>query len=215
MTCPGGSRLFTAALGSGCPIVEPSTGTVQLRPRACARASRKTRPVEIPADVPYMGPAPAHPRPAWPRGGRGDRHIQHNPFGRSTDGHRADWPAVQIGGSARSRPPADHLTLRRSPSTGSRLRCPAGRSGRQPSTHVTRTALLDRCSEQEYEAVGTDGCPAAEVRDHCGFGDGPGGGVRESDVADLPVSHEVVQCGDGFFDRCVCWPELCSQYRSM
>lgn len=40
-------------------------------------------------------------------------------------------------------------------------------------------------------------------------------GVRESDVADLPVSHEVVQCGDGFFDRCVCWPELCSQYRSM
>jgi hypothetical protein len=68
---------------------------------------------------------------------------------------------------------------------------------------VTRTALLDRCSEQEYEAVGTDGCPAAEVRDHCGFGDGPGGGVRESGVADLPVPHEVVQCGDGFFDLCV------------
>jgi hypothetical protein len=28
-------------------------------------------------------------------------HIQNNPFGRSTDGHRDDWPAVQIGGSAR------------------------------------------------------------------------------------------------------------------
>ena len=28
---------------------------VQLRPRACSRASRKTRPVKIPADVPYMG----------------------------------------------------------------------------------------------------------------------------------------------------------------
>ena len=124
--------------------------------------------------------------------------------------------AAHSGGSARSRrPPADHLTLRRSPSTGSRLRYPAGRSRRQPSTHMTRTALLGRCSEQEYEAVGTDGCPAAEVRDHRGFGGGPGGGVRESHVADLPVSHEVVQCGDGFFDRSVCWPELCSQYRSM
>ena len=119
--------------------------------------------------------------------------------------------ATQNGGSARSRrPSADYLTLRRSPSTGSRLRCPAGRSRGQPSTHVTRTALLDRCSEQEYEAVGTDGCPAAEVRDHCGPGDGPGGGVRESDVADLPVSHEVVQCGDGFFDRCVCAGRSCA-----
>jgi hypothetical protein len=27
-------------------------------------------------------------------------HIQNNPFGRSTDGHRDDWSAVQIGGSA-------------------------------------------------------------------------------------------------------------------
>ena len=26
-------------------------------------------------------------------------HIQNNPFGRSTDGHRDDWSAVQIGGS--------------------------------------------------------------------------------------------------------------------
>jgi hypothetical protein len=25
-------------------------------------------------------------------------HIQNNPFGRSTDRHRDDWPAVQIGG---------------------------------------------------------------------------------------------------------------------
>ena len=25
-------------------------------------------------------------------------HIQNNPFGRSTDGHRDDWSAVQIGG---------------------------------------------------------------------------------------------------------------------
>jgi hypothetical protein len=23
-------------------------------------------------------------------------HIQNNPFGRSTDGHRDDWPAVQV-----------------------------------------------------------------------------------------------------------------------
>ena len=23
-------------------------------------------------------------------------HIQNNPFGRSTDGHRDDWPAMQI-----------------------------------------------------------------------------------------------------------------------
>ena len=28
-------------------------------------------------------------------------HIQNNPFGRSTDGHRDDWPAVQIGGNMR------------------------------------------------------------------------------------------------------------------
>jgi ABC-type branched-subunit amino acid transport system permease subunit len=28
-------------------------------------------------------------------------HIQNNPFGRSTDGHRDDCSAVQIGGSAR------------------------------------------------------------------------------------------------------------------
>jgi len=34
---------------------EPSTRTVQLRPRACSRASRKIRPVKISADVPYMG----------------------------------------------------------------------------------------------------------------------------------------------------------------
>jgi hypothetical protein len=26
-------------------------------------------------------------------------HIQNNPFGRSTDSHRDDWSAVQIGGS--------------------------------------------------------------------------------------------------------------------
>ena len=26
-------------------------------------------------------------------------HIQNNPFGRSTDGQRDDWSAVQIGGS--------------------------------------------------------------------------------------------------------------------
>jgi hypothetical protein len=87
--------------------------------------------VKIPADVPYIGPPqtapgalidltakttttepepatgqqlisfPAHPRQAWPRGGRDDRHIQNNPFGRSTDGHRDDWSAVQIGGTAR------------------------------------------------------------------------------------------------------------------
>jgi len=25
-------------------------------------------------------------------------HIQNNPFGRSTDGHRDDWSAAQIGG---------------------------------------------------------------------------------------------------------------------
>lgn len=28
-------------------------------------------------------------------------HIQNNPFGRSTDGHRDDWSAVQIGGNTR------------------------------------------------------------------------------------------------------------------
>lgn len=27
-------------------------------------------------------------------------HIQNNPFGHSTDGHRDDWSAVQIGGYA-------------------------------------------------------------------------------------------------------------------
>jgi hypothetical protein len=144
----------------------------------------------------------------WPRALATRRH--NNQFGTQRKRSSDDGAAEHIGSARSRRPPADHLTLRRSPSTGSRLRCPAGRSRRQPSTHVTRTALLDRCSEQEYEAVGTDGCPAAEVRDHCGSGDGPGGGVRESDVADLPVSHEVVQCGDGFFDRCVCAGRNCA-----
>ena len=31
-------------------------------------------------------------------------HIQNNPFGRGTDGHRDDWSAVQIGGSVRVLP---------------------------------------------------------------------------------------------------------------
>ena len=26
-------------------------------------------------------------------------HIQNNPFGRSMDGHRDDWSAVQLGGT--------------------------------------------------------------------------------------------------------------------
>jgi hypothetical protein len=39
-------------------------------------------------------------------------HIQNNPFGRSTDGHRNDWSAVQIGGSERVLP----LRIRHSPS---------------------------------------------------------------------------------------------------
>ena len=37
-------------------------------------------------------------------------HIQNNPFGRSTDGHRDDWSAVQIGGYMRGwRRLVDHI----------------------------------------------------------------------------------------------------------
>ena len=48
-----------------------------------------------------------NPRQAWPVAAAMTDHIQNNPFGRSTDSYRDDWPAVQIGGTARA--PADPL----------------------------------------------------------------------------------------------------------
>jgi hypothetical protein len=41
-------------------------------------------------------------------------HIQNNPFGRSTDGHRDDWSVVQIGGSVRRGEDEDLITRRES-----------------------------------------------------------------------------------------------------
>jgi hypothetical protein len=40
----------------------------------------------------------ARPRQAWPMAAAMTDHIQNNPFGRSTDGYKDDWSAVQIGG---------------------------------------------------------------------------------------------------------------------
>src|SRR5262249_40452196 len=49
---------------------------------------------------------PASPRRAWPHGAAMTDHIQNNPFGRSTDDHRDDWSAAQIGGSFSASLPA-------------------------------------------------------------------------------------------------------------
>jgi hypothetical protein len=43
------------AVRSHVPIVEPLTGTPQVKVAACARPSRKTRLVRVPAGVPYPG----------------------------------------------------------------------------------------------------------------------------------------------------------------
>jgi hypothetical protein len=41
-------------------------------------------------------------------------------------------------------------------------------------------------------------------------------GVSESPMQRIfPSRTRSFSAADGFFDRCVCWPQLCSQYRSM
>ena len=83
-------------------------------------------------------------------GGLDDRHIQNNPSGRSTDGHRDDWSAVQIGGDARACRLADsHGPLTVSPSDMAVDRpVRIGQDGGAVSAVVIdrgRTVLMERC----------------------------------------------------------------------
>jgi dihydrofolate reductase len=62
---------------------------------------RSRQPNQNPSSASSQSRSRPAPRQAWSMAAAMTDPIQNNPFGCSTDGHRDDWSAVQIGGIAR------------------------------------------------------------------------------------------------------------------